>query len=156
MIGWLFFGVHVITIGSSSLAVQLVSVIILCGSTILVACQVGDQEDRIGNRLFLERDHMEPQKLAAFPSLDRGHGDRRQNAYVFLEPIAEELESMEMWGLVPHKKNRSWWQEYDEKVRLWQRDKHKATSRNHTAHTWESQATTIQIHDLEKAAASSS
>ena len=154
MLGWVFFAVHVVTIGLSSLAVQLVTVVILCASTILVACHIGDQEDQIGTRLRVERDHLEPEKLAAFPLLDKGNGDRRQNAYVFLEPTGEEIESMEMWGLVPHKKNRRWWQEFDDKVRIWHREKDKLAGRNRTATTWESQATTIQIRDVEKAATS--
>ena len=151
MIGWAFFAAHVISIGMSSLVVQIVSVVVLCGSTIMVARNVGCQECQIGSRLSIKRVGSEDLKLRAFPEFDGANGDRRQNAYVFLEPNAEEMESMLQWNLVPHRTNRDWWRVHDAKARVWPQRKValKAPARHEAS--WQSQATSIALsQDPEK------
>ena len=119
MLGWLFFAAHVVSIGMSLLLTQIVSVILICASTVFVVWGVGFHENRIGNRLSIERGEHDDRRSSAFPTLDKGNGDRRQNAFVFLEPSGEELQSLIAWNLAPHASNKTFWGEYSQKVRTW-------------------------------------
>ena len=158
--GWFFFAAHVITIGQASLLVQILSVLVLCGATVLLACDVGTQGDRIGSRITVEPDPLDELKPLAFPK-DHEHGnlDRRQNAYVFLEAKEAEIESMVSWGLAPHRTNTSWWAEFDGKAREWPRVKERLHIQS-AQNSWKTQKSTsisqqlarVLDRDLEKEA----
>jgi len=105
--GWLFFGIHIISLGQSDLVSQLYTVVLLVLSTWATVHGVGYAEGSIGDWIVNE-------KMSGY----EGGEDRRQTAYVRLNCTLEQEESLMQWGLLPHKSNEGWWNEYEEcKVR---------------------------------------
>ena len=151
VVGWLFFAVHVIAIGMSSLAVQIATVISLCGSTVLVTNSFGCLDKQIGSRLRIQRhEELDQRRISAFSKEDGTPGDRRQNAYIFLELNEKELESMLLWSLVPHQSNKPWWREFEMKRQAWPSVKAQYEIPERSAGTWALQKTIVACADPEK------
>ena len=92
IVGWLGSGFHVVSLRMAALLSQLLAVSILLVSSVLVAWRVGDDEARIGQRLYIERsDHPTPEIRAA--------------TMARLNTSPSEEESLLAWGLFPHKSN---------------------------------------------------
>lgn len=103
-IGWLAFTAHVISIGMSGLATQIVTVVLIVLPTVLTVRKWGcDNDEIIGTR------------LRATVTLNHDESARRQDAYVALRLTEEEDDSMVDWNLMPHRTNRLWWNEYKAK-----------------------------------------
>jgi hypothetical protein len=102
-IGWIGFTAHVITIGMSGLATQIVTVFLIVVPTVLTVFKLGCDESLIGSR------------LKANISTTGQQGERRQDTYIKLELSDAEEKSMVEWSLMPHKDNRDWWKEYNDK-----------------------------------------
>jgi len=106
--GWLFFGVHIISLGQSDLVSQLYTVLLLVLATWATVHGLGCNENEIGR-------HIEVEKVASFPE----GSDRRQWAYVKLQPTETEEQSLTEWGLLPRKSNSAWWGEYKQSKEVW-------------------------------------
>jgi hypothetical protein len=102
-IGWIGFTAHVITIGMSGLATQIVTVFLVVVPTVLTIFKVGCDESLIGSR------------LKADISTTGQDGEKRQDTYIMLGLSDREEKSMLEWSLMPHKDNESWWQQYNRK-----------------------------------------
>jgi hypothetical protein len=98
-VGWLGFGLHVVSLGMADLLNQLLAVAVLLGSSAMVAWRVGDDETQIGRRLCIKRsDHPLP--------------DFRAAAMARLNPSPSEEDSLLAWGLFPHRSNTNWWRKF--------------------------------------------
>ncbi|RFU27164.1 hypothetical protein B7463_g9189, partial [Scytalidium lignicola] len=106
--GWLFFGVHIITLGQSDLLSQLYTVTLLIISTWATVHGLGCNEMEIGNHISVEN-------MTDFPEVP----DRRQYAYVRLQPTENEEQALTDWGLLPRKMNSAWWDEYRQSKKIW-------------------------------------
>jgi hypothetical protein len=106
-IGWLSFGVHIISLGQSCLVSQIYTVVLLVASTLLVIGRVGCDEEEIGYRSRLT--NIQP---------DIEGPDRRLWAYAMLQPTLKEEERMLRWGLLPDRDNESWWHEFQKAKEL--------------------------------------
>lgn len=104
-IGWIGFTAHVITIGLSALATQIVTVFLIVIPTVITIFKVGCDDSEIGARLKAEI------------STTGQSGERRQDSYLALGLSDAEETSMLAWSLVPHKDNGEWWEEYNDKKR---------------------------------------
>lgn len=104
-IGWIGFTAHVITIGMSGLATQIVTVFLIVVPTVLTVFKVGCDDSVIGSRLKAEI------------STTGQVGERRQDTYLALDLSDAQETSMVAWSLMPHKDNDDWWEEYDNKKR---------------------------------------
>jgi len=100
--GWLFFGVHIITLGQSDLVSQLYTVLLLVLSTWATVHGIGSDERSIG-------EWIENETVAEYEGCD----PRRRTAYAKLRCTPEEEDSLMLWGLLPHKTNKGWWEEYE-------------------------------------------
>lgn len=98
-VGWLVFGVHVISLGMSTLFIQLLSVCLLLTATALVLWQVGDDDSRVGSRMLLEVSHAEGR-------------DSRSAAYARLHLTKQEEDAMVCWSMFPQRWNEGWWKKY--------------------------------------------
>lgn len=99
-VGWAAFGVHVISLGMSSLFIQILSTFVILVGTVATVFQVGSTECQIGSRLMLEQ-------------VDNGRDhDYRAAAYARLHLSEKEEESMVQWHLFPHRSNQHWWSKY--------------------------------------------
>ena len=98
-LGWLSFGIHVISLGMAKLLNQLLAVAVLLISTILVAWKIGDNDSWVGSRLLFER-------------YDFDGPDFRAAAMARLELSPTEEDTMLAWNLFPQKTNQAWWQKY--------------------------------------------
>ncbi|KAF3920311.1 hypothetical protein AA313_de0210061 [Arthrobotrys entomopaga] len=101
-VGWFAFGCQIISLGMSSLVMQILTVVLLSFSTVLVVYRVGDDDSRISATLSLE-------------IVEEGEGevDFRALAYARLGLKESEEESMMLWNLFPHRSNEKWWERYD-------------------------------------------
>jgi hypothetical protein len=54
VLGWVGFGVHIICLGMSSLANQILTVVVLLVSTIIIACNIGVYYQHIVSKLKIE------------------------------------------------------------------------------------------------------
>jgi hypothetical protein len=104
-IGWISFTAHVITIGMSGLATQIVTVFLIVVPTVLTVFRIGCDDSVVGSR------------LKADISTTGQDGERRQDTYLALGLSDAEETSMVAWSLMPHKDNKEWWEEYNEKKR---------------------------------------
>lgn len=98
ILGWAAFGVHVIALGMSSLATQILAVVVLLVATIFKAYQIGDRPSAIGSLV-----------------LDFARGDERwtrKSAYIELDLEPHEEENMVAWNLMPRRSNKFWWERY--------------------------------------------
>ena len=99
-IAWLGFGSHVISLGMSALASQLVTVAVLLLSTALLVFRVFAVEDRIGSHLKVRR-------------LDlKGERESYSRAYSRLKLTEAEEDSLVAWNLAPQRSNVDWWNKY--------------------------------------------
>jgi hypothetical protein len=98
-IGWASFGIHVVALGMSCLFNQIISVIVLVGSSIIAVSQHGDFQTLIGTKLDF--------------NITWGDADETRTAvYSRLNLSTQEEESMIQWNMFPHKSNSFWWQKY--------------------------------------------
>jgi hypothetical protein len=102
-VGWLSFGIHVISLGQSNLISQICTVVLLVLSTWLTVHGFGCDENTLGDHTTIE----------IVDSLSK-IGDRRMWAYARVQPTDAEEDSMCHWGLLPRRVNEAWWQEYAE------------------------------------------
>src|SRR2546423_6695070 len=100
-IGWVGFTAHVITVGMSGLATQLVTVFLILVPTVLTIFKVGCDESLIGSR------------LKACISTTGQLGERRRDTYIKLGLSDTEERSMVEWSLMPHKDNKKCWDDYN-------------------------------------------
>jgi len=100
--GWFFFGVHITTLGQSDLVSQLYTVFLLVLSTWATVHGVGSEEGSIG-------EWIENEEVEEYQSCE----PRRRTAYAKLRCTPEEEDSLMLWGLLPHKSNKAWWEEYE-------------------------------------------
>lgn len=106
-LGWISFGIHVASIGMARLFNQIVSVIVLVGSSVLVVSQVGELPYSIPPGLCIDVIEGDPAEM-------------RSAAYARLELSESEEKSMRKWNLFPHKSNVGWWNRYRQAI-----DEHK-------------------------------
>lgn len=97
-LGWLAFGIHVVSLGMACLITQLVAVALLISSTIVACRQIGSDPRSVGRRLQLKR-------------VD-SHVPFRAAAYARLELTPAQEHSMVLWNLFPHRSNKVWWNKY--------------------------------------------
>jgi hypothetical protein len=101
-IGWIAFTTHVISIGMSNLATQLVTIFLIIVPTVLTIFRVGCDESLIGSRLKA--------------SITREQcSEKRMDTYINLRLSETEEKSMLEWSLMPHKDNTGWWELYNDK-----------------------------------------
>lgn len=117
-IGWIGFAAHVITIGVSGLATQIVTVFLIVVPTVLTIFKIGCDDSVIGSRLKAEI------------STTGQVGERRQDTYLALDLSDAQETSMVAWSLMPHKDNDEWWEEYEEKKRRRQQQNNQPTQHN--------------------------
>ena len=111
---WATFGIHVVTIGMSDLISQMMTVVILVGSTFWMAQGLGCDDSSVGSCLTV--------KISDFPAADLGVG-RRGDLYAFLDLNEDESNSLEKWNLVPHRHDKQWWEEFEKKKKLYNEPK---------------------------------
>lgn len=97
-VAWISFGAHVITIGMSDLVSQLVTVVILVGSTFLILQKFGCGDDcRVGSRLRAD--------ISDFPGEDLATPGRRIDLYAALNFDKADEDTFQAWNLAPSKSN---------------------------------------------------
>ena len=102
-VAWAAFACHVVALGMSTLATQLLSLAWLLAGTLLVAFRVGDYEEVIGDALQIRQRHL----------LGPDSKDSRSVAYARLALTETEKQSMVSWHLFPQKSNAFWWERYE-------------------------------------------
>jgi hypothetical protein len=100
-LGWLGFGIHVISLGQANLITQICTVALLVGSTWLTVKGFGCEDSEVGDHVTITRRALHPRDP-----------DRRLWAYVRVEPTESEEDSMLHWGLLPRQCNAEWWNTY--------------------------------------------
>jgi hypothetical protein len=105
MAGWMAFAAHVITIGQSGLATQIITVFIIVVSTMMTVFKVGCDDSYIGSKLQAKITRPKP-----------GESTRRQDAFIQLDLNESEERLMRAWGQMPlehdTEDNIKWWEEY--------------------------------------------
>lgn len=97
-IGWIAFGVHIISLGMACLLSQILTVALLIAGTILAAGQIGTDRRHVGRKIVLDCTKSDvPFRAATYANLD-------------LTPKQED--SMVLWNLFPHRSNKLWWLKY--------------------------------------------
>ena len=99
-IAWLCFGVHVISLGMSALASQIITVVVLLLSTALLVFRVFAVEDRIESKMRVRRFD------------EKGQRGSYSRAYLRLKLTEEEEGSLVAWNLAPLRTNVDWWKKY--------------------------------------------
>lgn len=99
VMGWIAFGIHIVSLGMTSLLNQLLAVTVLLISTVVAAQRVGDDDSCIGSHLHIQRE-------------DFVGSDFRAAAMARMELSSAEEETMRAWNLFPQKSNRDWWQKF--------------------------------------------
>lgn len=102
--GWLAFAAQVISLGMSCLFVQILTVVIVCLSTVLVIWQVGSDEHCVGKQLLLTK-----------AQACKGE-ESRSWAYMRLDLNDTEQDSMVAWSLFPQRSNSEWWDDYNKRA----------------------------------------
>jgi hypothetical protein len=100
-LGWVGFSTHIITIGMSGLATQIVTVVVIVLSTILTVTQVGCDDSAFSSELRAE---------ITMPM--KGQTVRRQDALVALDLTDTEETILLRWNPMPSESNASWWNDY--------------------------------------------
>lgn len=98
-LAWVFFGVHIISLGMACLFSQIIAIVLLISATVIAARQIGMDRGHIGHRMNLER-------------FDDSKHSFRAATYAQLKLSREEEESMVIWSLFPHRSNKKWWKKY--------------------------------------------
>ncbi|RDW91629.1 hypothetical protein BP5796_02794 [Coleophoma crateriformis] len=98
-LGWAAFAVHCVSLGMATLVSQILTVVLLLGSTILVARKFLDDDLHVGRRLQFQR--------TDFPGKEF-----RSAALARLNLTSDEERSMVAWNLFPHLSNELWWERY--------------------------------------------
>ena len=109
--GWIFFLIHIISIGQSVLISQMITIALLVVPTVAMVAlparwrhYLGCDEQHIGKRLTgLKKDT----KAKKPPE-----GTRRVHLYAMCQFLRKEEESMLHWSTMPHSSNKKWWEEY--------------------------------------------
>lgn len=99
-IGWLAFACHVVSIGQSTLFIQMISVVVLLGATVLFILGIGAEDYLVSRRISITRSDL----------LDLE--DRRTTAYARLAMTDDEESAMLAWSLMPQRTNSAWWVKY--------------------------------------------
>ena len=100
-LGWIAFSGHVITLGMSGLATQMVTVFLIVVPTVITVMRWGSIEDVVGT------------KLRALIDKPPQRSNTRQDAYIALNMSKKEEISMQNWNLVPHiESSEKWWNGY--------------------------------------------
>ena len=135
MVGWIGFSAHVITIGMSGLATQIVTVFIIVVSTAMTVFKFGCKDNLIGSKLHAEIRRPGP-----------GESERRQDAFIDLGLTDAEEGDMKFWNQMPLENgtafNNSWWIQYRTKKADWWR------SQNPQPAPSGSLASTIQVPNV--------
>ncbi|KAI1090689.1 hypothetical protein F5B19DRAFT_461891 [Rostrohypoxylon terebratum] len=98
--GWVAFGFHVICIGQATLAVQIITVVIMIAATVGTVFCIGCHELHLGRRVNIRRLNTDDLE------------DRRSVAYARMGLSPPEEETMLAWALVPQRSNSEWWSRY--------------------------------------------
>lgn len=107
-LGWIVFGIHVISLGQAELLNQIYAVSVLSLSTWVTALGLGSSE-------YCITDHISTKRVENYPF----HSDKRMWAYIRLECNDEEEESLADWGLLPRQVNTKWWGAFKESKEQW-------------------------------------
>jgi hypothetical protein len=106
-LGWIFFLVHIITIGQSDLISQMITVVLLVVPTVVMVALpekwrrwLGCNESYIGKRLTAQK------------TPTKARGTRRAHLYAMCQLTRKEEESMLSWSTMPHASNVPWWDDY--------------------------------------------
>jgi hypothetical protein len=99
-VGWVAFGGFAVTLGMSTLFIQILTVAILLVCTCIVVLHVGDKDHAIGMRIKIEC-HEDPED-----------SDTRAEAYFKLGLNDEQEGDLVRWSLFPQKTNMGWWECY--------------------------------------------
>ena len=105
-VGWVAFGVHVISIGQSSLVAQLMTIAIMTFGTMAAIYRVGCDETEFGHFLRAET-------KVAYPLTQQ-----RRDCFVELEPTLDEENALKSWSLMPLESNRAWFTDYGRRKEL--------------------------------------
>lgn len=99
-LGWAGFACHVVTLGMTALANQLITIAILLTATILVANRIGCDEFTIGSKIQVQK-------------FDEGGGhESRSRTYLRMDLSQSEEDALLAWGLFPQRSNEEWWTRY--------------------------------------------
>jgi hypothetical protein len=108
-VGWVFFGVHVLSLGQSDFLSQIWTVVLLIGSSWATAKGLGCNDYKIGHHISVKR-------VESNPSMP----DKRMWLYVWMECEDHEEEYLANWCLLPRKSNTQCWQTFQESNELWE------------------------------------
>ncbi|KAI8935181.1 hypothetical protein NX059_007774 [Plenodomus lindquistii] len=97
-VGWIAFGIHVVSLGMACLVTQLLVVALLTSSTIVACRQIGSDREHVGGCMMIKRAD--------------SHVPFRAAAYARLELTPAQEQSMVLWNLFPHRSNKVWWNKY--------------------------------------------
>lgn len=105
--GWIFFLVHIISIGQSVLVSQMVTIALLVVPTVAIVALPEKWRRRLGcNEEYIGR------RLTARKIPTKAKGTRRVHLYAMCQLTRKEEESMLHWSIMPHASNVKWWNEY--------------------------------------------
>jgi hypothetical protein len=99
-LGWIVFGVHIITIGQSNLTTQICVIVLLTVSSWLTVQRFGCEESNIGDYVEIKR----------ITTTDMPESQR--DGYAFLRLSNDQEDAMIRWNLMPPRTNRLWWDDY--------------------------------------------
>lgn len=100
-LGWAAFGGFAVTLGMSTLFIQILTVVIVLACTCFAVWGVGDDTKSVGTRIeVVQEEHAED-------------SDRRAEAYFRLDLSSEDEDFMIHQSLMPMKAARNWWEPYD-------------------------------------------
>ncbi|KAJ9613916.1 hypothetical protein H2200_002052 [Cladophialophora chaetospira] len=103
-IGWLAFGMHVLSIGSSCFIIQVWTVVILLGATIATNCGFGRSR-------FRRKETIGTALQATFDQLTLASTDQ-VDLYAAMQLDAQEERKMAEWGLFPPSVDIKWYSAY--------------------------------------------
>jgi hypothetical protein len=106
--GWIFFLVHIISIGQSVLVSQLVTIVLLVIPTVALVALPEDWRKRY---LGCDEEFV-AKRLRAHKTPTKANGLRRVHLYAMCQLTRKEEESMLHWSTMPHSSNVKWWEEY--------------------------------------------
>ncbi len=96
VVGWFAFGCHILALGMSSLANQIMSVVVLIVGTVAAVKRYGCDEYCIG-------------RFLRFSPSNYGGEESRAKSYWLLDLSVEQETAMLNWALFPQKSNTHWW-----------------------------------------------
>ena len=110
--GWTAFTTHVVTIGMSGLATQVVTVFLIVMATVMTVFKFGCNDEIIGSKLH-----------ARITVPAKGQSTRRQDAFIYLNLTDSEEDTLIAWNIMPLKStsesNTNWWNQYQSKKQNW-------------------------------------